>query len=427
MTTTNRITWMVCALLAGAHPAAGQVYAVDDLGTLGGQSSDARSINAIGQVVGGADTGPFLWTNGRMHRLVGPIADANGINTAGQIVGDSTILTGPQHAFLGVKGHWQDLGTLGGDFSSAYAINDAGQVAGDSSTRNGASGHPFLWIDGRMRDLGCVGGARAINAAGQVVGWAQMANGHSHAFLWTQGVLRDLGTLGGDSIALGINAAGQVVGSWSDGGTDSPDHPFLWTHGKMVNLGGPGEWRGAASSINGKGQVVGGAQTETGQGGAFLYTEARGMLDLNTRIDPALGWELLEAHGINDGGQIAGDGYHHGKLRAFRLTPVFGGCLRVTPPRLRFAGVPSERRQTRSLVLRNVGRAPVAGRVERLSAPFRLVAGSGNYYLKPGQSKRVRVELASRRSRGMVTGRLTITSSEPTALAVNVRVAVRVR
>lgn len=44
------------------------------------------------------------------------------------------------------------------------------------------------------------------------------------------------------------------------------------------------------------------------------------MVDLNTRIDSRLGWELDAAAAINDAGQIVGSGRHHGKARAFLLT-----------------------------------------------------------------------------------------------------------
>ena len=67
-------------------------------------------------------------------------------------------------------------------------------------------------------DLGTLGGngslANAINAKGQVVGQAQLANGTSHAVLWSPGQPgKDLGTLGGStSTALGINILGDIVG-----------------------------------------------------------------------------------------------------------------------------------------------------------------------------------------------------------------------
>ena len=70
-----------------------------------------------------------------------------------------------------------------------------------------------------IEDLGTLGGngslANAINAEGQVVGQAQLANGTSHAVLWNPGQPgKDLGTLGGTtSTALGINILGDIVGN----------------------------------------------------------------------------------------------------------------------------------------------------------------------------------------------------------------------
>ena len=72
---------------------------------------------------------------------------------------------------------------------------------------------------GGLIQLGTLGGqgtgALGINAAGRVVGFSTTTGGDIHAFIaGPNGVgMTDLGTLGGDSsFAFGINAAGQVVG-----------------------------------------------------------------------------------------------------------------------------------------------------------------------------------------------------------------------
>jgi len=68
-----------------------------------------------------------------------------------------------------------------------------------------------------VTDLGTFGGtvseAFGVNAAGQVVGYANLSgDAHAHAFLYS-GTMTDLGTLGGTfSTATSINATGQVVG-----------------------------------------------------------------------------------------------------------------------------------------------------------------------------------------------------------------------
>jgi hypothetical protein len=45
-------------------------------------------------------------------------------------------------------------------------------------------------------------------------------------------------------------------------------------------------------------------------------------MDLNDLIDPRFGWELIQAIGINDAGQIVGQGRIGGETHAFLMTPV---------------------------------------------------------------------------------------------------------
>ena len=66
------------------------------------------------------------------------------------------------------------LGALGGRENWAYGVNDAGQVASCFATRNGVE-HAFVYdSDGRVKDLGTLGGLRQPRRRhrqrGQVVG-----------------------------------------------------------------------------------------------------------------------------------------------------------------------------------------------------------------------------------------------------------------
>jgi probable HAF family extracellular repeat protein len=131
-----------------------------DLGTLGGDSSVAYSINDSGQAAGWAENAEgqvraCLWEeNGAadLGTLGGSRSMAYAINAAGQIVGYASTRSGVDHAFLAANGSGMvDLGSLGG-YSVAYDVDRFGRVVGESATSAGAV-HAFLWHDGEMIDL----------------------------------------------------------------------------------------------------------------------------------------------------------------------------------------------------------------------------------------------------------------------------------
>lgn len=104
--------------------------------------------------------------------------------------------------------------------------------------------------------------------------------------------------------------------------TPTGDVTFLYTDG--VGMTALNTLTGVVNShgngINDLGQIVG---EFNGPGlGAFFFSSATGMLNLNARIDPATGWILQSAFDINNVGQIVGYGTHNGLTRAFLLTPV---------------------------------------------------------------------------------------------------------
>ena len=75
-------------------------------------------------------------------------------------------------------------------------------------------------------------------------------------------------------------------------------------------------------AMNSAGHIVGGSNVgffPWANTRAFIYTDADGMSDLNDFIDPAAGWTLVDATGINDNEQIVGIAQKGGQYKAFKL------------------------------------------------------------------------------------------------------------
>ncbi len=127
----------------------------------------AMAINSSNQVVGyyfpngSRDTLGFLWTQAGGLQNLGPAGTlAYAVNDSGTVVGQSPVANAYRHAFSWTQnGGIQDLGTLGGE-SSALDINSRGWIVGTSlpSSGNGFL-HGFLWTpSGGMQDFTILAG-----------------------------------------------------------------------------------------------------------------------------------------------------------------------------------------------------------------------------------------------------------------------------
>jgi probable HAF family extracellular repeat protein len=139
-----------------------------------------------------------------------------------------------------------------------------------------------------------------------------------------------LGTLPGfsNNLAFAINDVGQVVGISDIGGGFV--HGFRTAPGGKItadsDLGTLGKDLVFPSDINNSGQVVGQADVSGSLYGHAFFADATGpLVDLNDVIPAGSGWELTDAQGINDRGQIAGTGTINGQDHAFLLTPIGSG------------------------------------------------------------------------------------------------------
>jgi probable HAF family extracellular repeat protein len=201
--------------------------------------------------------------------------------------------------------HVQNIGALiGATNSYAHGINNSGNIVGFLKDTNGVFRAFFLQAS-QWTDLGTAGTntyALSLNNLSHVVGYSE-ATGAS-AFHFFDGTFTDLGTLGGlNSYAHGINSSTNIVG-YID--TTNGAVAFSYQSGTPTFLGNLGGTNTFAFAINDDGLIVGSSSTTNELAVNAFVAGATGMTNLNTLIGG--GWELLDARGINDGGNIVGWG-----------------------------------------------------------------------------------------------------------------------
>jgi len=200
----------------------------------------------------------------------------------------------------------EDIAGPGNDtlLSDTWVLNAASGVA----PPNPAQSYSFADINypGAVQTV-----ALGINDSGQIVGSYDDVSGLEHGFLWNNGSYSRIDYPGGfNTIASGINASSQVVGTYTDtpncGNCYGNTHSFLLSNGTYSTLPeAPGSITGTtrAASINTSGQIVG-QYTDT------CFCKQRGFLltrGVFTTIDDP-GFFSSAAQAINDSGQIVGYG-----------------------------------------------------------------------------------------------------------------------
>jgi probable HAF family extracellular repeat protein len=346
-------------------------YRVVNLGNLSGASSFGNTINNIGWSMGAANiTGNTIehatvWIYGLrfdLGTLGGPNSDVAWPvkNDHGLIAGfsetgtldplqESWSCTNFEPTFpvptgydcVGFRWQWgvmSALPTLGGNNGFAAGVNNEGEIAG--------------WAENNVHDSTCAfpqvlqfepvvygpgptdirqlpnypgdpdGAATAINDKGEVVGISGICDvavgafTATHALLWDNGAVVNLGNLGGGgwNTPMAINRRGDIVG-FSDlagdvvGGVLTPNfHAFIWTKetGKMIDIGVlPGDSLSEALDINDDGVVVG-VSIPSFHG--FIYKVGGTIQDVNSFIPKSSPLVVIGANGINDRGEITGQG-----------------------------------------------------------------------------------------------------------------------
>jgi uncharacterized membrane protein len=256
----------------------------------------------------------FVWSAGALTHLALPeghvLMGVTGINASRVVVGDlEDVGTGP--------GDWRDVPVVwengrptvlpllpGFTMGGASAINDAGTIAGYVMDNGWDSWAAVLWRNGEPTVIRADAAASDINASGVVAGSFWIGN-TSRAFRWDNGPVTPLEPLPGMTVSegLAINDAGDVVGFSYDRVTFPHTRATLWRGTTATSLGEvPGGMYYRAWGINNHRQAVGGVDyKQSGLRTAFISENGRMSL-LNHLTDSE--WNIIEAMGINDAGQI---------------------------------------------------------------------------------------------------------------------------
>lgn len=328
-------------------------YEITNLGVLPGQTySMALAINDRGVIVGRSGTYnsdnaeqplAFVYQNCQMTNI-GPAdsgqSAAQAISPEGTAVGWYLRSDGTMRAFSYFGGMSSDLGGDPKFLTSAWAISSWQLPVGIQSVT------PTLGVEGVWFFAGktialptylaelpdgytSVQSVTGVNDLLQVTGYFTDGEGNMDGLVsgvgfgqWTK--IQGIADLTPSLVPSAINFSGHVVGG---SGWPSP-HAFLSTDPNspaldLGTIGGQGSIS-SADAINNRDWVVGYSGYQSDQSGfphAFLYN-GNAMTDLNTRVTNGAGWELVEATGINDGGQIVGWGFYNEQRRAFLLTPT---------------------------------------------------------------------------------------------------------
>ena len=329
---------LLIASAVGAQPV---VYRLVDLGPSSATQVFSFGINDSGTGVGFTSV---LGPTGKEARALRSVSDmfiippgldrhalGLGINANGDVAGGLVVSPWPSYLehvmrYTDSSGV-EDLGTgpFGGS-AEGLSINRFGQIAGWFAWGSGS--RAFASEPWGLRDLGTLGGpsavAYAINDSGTVVGTATVADGSTQAFVAPpNGTMRSLGaSLIG---ARGINNLEQIAGSFLL--ADRHSHPYRYTPGVGIENLDPEPFRNSdAYAINGHGDVVGWFRpVDSVFPHAFVYSDAEGFVDLNSRIvSGGDGWTVIRGTGINSSGEIVAQAFGPGSFseRAVKLIPA---------------------------------------------------------------------------------------------------------
>ena len=244
---------------------------------------------------------------------------AYGINNSGQIVGsyDSNGINGENGVLWNASGNYTTIDVPNAESTYLFGINDAGVIVGTYFV--GSSEYGFVDSQGSFTTLSIPGAAAvraaSINDAGEVVGTYTDSSNNEYSFLWNSSSGFTTLPLPGGVYADGINDSGEIVGG---------SRAFLLdAQGNYTPLLVPGaSGESVALGINNLGGIVGFAQNVPGGSAQAFYRDPAGNF---TQFSTA---EYTFFYGINDTGEIVGTSFTPGAgVQAF-----YGTLPAASPP-----------------------------------------------------------------------------------------------
>lgn len=354
-----RILLSAACLLPAVASAA---YVYNTITYPGAVFTDVRGLNNDGQIVGyasldGVNFFAFSYEAGVYTPLPATVfpVSAHGVNDSGVIIGSANNGFGPTQGFIFNAGTYAFFSRPGWEHTFGRMIGNSGLITGysEDSVTGASAGYIYNPFTSTYTDISPLGSlftiAQGINAAGQVVGSAILPGSGANGFLREPGGAITLFQIGSaPTRARGINDMGLITGFMNVG---TVIQGFVGNSGGFQTLMVPGADNTIPEAINNAGQVAGlyhtgggtvthgfiatpaSMPTGTTSSGAYTFSVAV-IPNFPIFIDPpvAVGYDYATGKGDPNIASVRlpigiGDGFYRVKVRGRKFTLAGGELL----------------------------------------------------------------------------------------------------